>query len=661
MHDSPNQGPYFSKLPDISVLQGSNLSFNLSTSAYDPEGDILTYSVVNSSIAFLSIDNSNLQIEGIEKGTEQICIDVSDQRSSSTGCLRLFVEDNNESILKNNEVTNTTITLQMKVQFYDNSTNNWLDDNFTKNLEIRIGPGSSNLIKLSQIFDQWDPLESIYTQQSFTTGLFRVLIVATNDNQMLYDRNQNPIISTYNFSIVNPSEPIGIKQIPEQFILENEIPNTPMLNLIEFADTNIDYNSIRFEILNQTNPNLINCNISNISLFTCSTPTLDQVGSNNITLRVTDGIFDDTAEFSVTIIPLLDFDNISVSIICTPPFNLNCQWQTQPEDLGLYSTVVTAFFGNSSDLQEVFVRILPRDSDEDGIDDDEDACPLTLGRPEFQGCLVGDENLVELHVIDRIGTYCGGAGSCKNPIQGAEVRVFDRQNTTFQSNFTMNPSGTLYAEVFEANIARVGRCTTNLTGRCIAGENQTGVYLVITKYYDILTNKTIYTGKPKGFEDFNDTNGDQQGDLAFKDFQIIKVLNRDGSVDYKGGSKTVIVGSILEIIHPQYVVWEDNVTLYPFILTSDSNWTLDMCIQVPQGYEVVNGTCLQTIVANETKEVIFTVVEVGSPDPNIQITFQARHGRGPVQNRNVDIPGKRSRAYQHRRDQERNNQGGGPP
>jgi hypothetical protein len=192
-----------------------------------------------------------------------------------------------------------------------------------------------------------------------------------------------------------------------------------------------------------------------------------------------------------------------------------------------------------------------QDSDQDGIPDKEDACLTTPGRVEYQGCPVGDENLVELHVIDKPKIFCGGKGSCKVPIEGAEVRVFDRNDPDFQANFTKNPKGTQYPDIFEADIGRVGSCFTDTTGKCIAGEEAVGDYLVIVRFIDAETSKIIYTGKPKSPEDFEDTDGDGIGDLVSKDFQIIKVINKDGSIDFKAGSKTVITGSFLEVIHPQ--------------------------------------------------------------------------------------------------------------
>jgi hypothetical protein len=135
----------------------------------------------------------------------------------------------------------------------------------------------------------------------------------------------------------------------------------------------------------------------------------------------------------------------------------------------------------------------------------------------------------------------GGAGSCKMPVEGAEVRVFDRNDPTFRVTYGIKNLGSgIYDQVFWNDIGRVGACTTDASGFCIAGEEAVGDFLVIVKYTDGDLG-TVYTGKPKSPEDF-------VGGLASKEFQVIKVYKEDGSIQLSGGSKTVLSGSYLEII-----------------------------------------------------------------------------------------------------------------
>jgi hypothetical protein len=270
---------------------------------------------------------------------------------------------------------------------------------------------------------------------------------------------------------------------------------------------------------------------------------------------------------------------------------------------------------------------------------------------------VGDANYVVLHTVNqqKLETACpGGKGSCKVPIEEAEVRVFDRNlldGMTIQVDgedvtLTKNPNGSLYPDVYEhASAAQVGSCTTDANGFCIAGEETMGDYLVIVKYVDADLG-TVYTGKPKSPNDFDDG-------LATKHFQVIKVYKKKGGTQLGGGSKTVLDGSYLEIISPDYAVWEEGVTdyVYPYIFTSDSDWDVDLCAEVPWGYDIVGvydvdgnliatDHCVQTLIANETMVVAYEVVDYLSPKPRMKAKFKIKH-KGKVHKFDLETPGHR--------------------
>ncbi|MBP7937353.1 MAG: thrombospondin type 3 repeat-containing protein [Phycisphaerae bacterium] len=316
--------------------------------------------------------------------------------------------------------------------------------------------------------------------------------------------------------------------------------------------------------------------------------------------------------------------------------------------------VATDACGNPATCQQT-IEVVEADTDGDGVCDCEDACPSAAGRPEWQGCPVADLNVVELHIVDQAKRGdCGGAGSCKTPLAGAEVRVFDRNNAAFQAAYgTKSPKGEVYDDVFEADLGRIAECTTDAVGRCYAGETVMGDYLVIVKYLEPETGKTVYTGKPKSPSDFKDTNGDGIADLATKDFQIIKTIRKDGNIQIGGGSKTVVLGSYLEIIQPEYAVWDEGVNsyVYPFIFTSDSTWDIDVCAEVPAGYTIVgvyneNGQlvsstdCVQTVVANQTRVVAFEVLDLQSPPPHLKASFKIKHN-GKLHKLGLQTPGHR--------------------
>ncbi len=300
---------------------------------------------------------------------------------------------------------------------------------------------------------------------------------------------------------------------------------------------------------------------------------------------------------------------------------------------------------NAETVKSIVVRI-NKDSDGDGVYDNFDACPTTTG--PYQGCPVGDKNHVDLHIIDQAKRGdCNGAGSCKFPIEGATVKVFNRNDATFQSLYGgKNPSGTLYPTIYEGSAGWIGAnvplysllgysCKTNAAGDCTAGEAAVGDYLVIVKHVDPETNTKVYSGKPK-------SPGDFISGVATKEFQIIKTITKTGTIDFKGGSKTQFVGSLLEVVYPDYAIWQNSLEFYPFIFTSDSAWTADVCVMVPEGYKVVSpGECTQVFVAGETKEIVFEVTHVASPEPNVEVSLKAKAPSGKVTEQTLSISGVR--------------------
>jgi hypothetical protein len=309
------------------------------------------------------------------------------------------------------------------------------------------------------------------------------------------------------------------------------------------------------------------------------------------------------------------------------------------------------------------------DTDNDGVPNDLDNCPSTPGIQLYQGCPVGDKNIVDFHTVN-----IGGTTSTKVPLEGVQVRVFDRNNADFQTTVDAidglnpstagqkkNPNGSLYGLLFEADQGRVGQCVTGSDGICYAGENQVGDLLVIIKWYDAVTGKTVYVGRPKSPSDFTDTNNDGIVDLAVKDFQIIKVFKKGVFQEYRAGSKLVVTGSMLEVVAPDSAVWENGQSIYPFIFTSDSDWNVDVCTEVAQGYSIVgvydaegnlissNNNCLQTFVANETKVVAFEVKEVGSPEPTSKFTITTKH-KGKTKKQSITVNDLRKETFKQNLD-----------
>jgi len=328
-------------------------------------------------------------------------------------------------------------------------------------------------------------------------------------------------------------------------------------------------------------------------------------------------------------------------------------------------------------------RLVLKDKDADGVFDSRDVCPATPGLAERQGCLLGDLTKVKLQIVDQIKRGdCGfdsrgrAIPSCQRPLAGVLVKIFDRDDPAFIAAYGRDPRKTLLPTIFESGIGWLGNttplyrsqgasCITNSSGRCIAGDPKAGNFIVIAKYRDPETGSVAYSGKNKRVEDFDRTEDeDKEGDdkaedfqpkLAHKSLKVIKTLHKDGTIRLQGGAKSVVVGSMLEIVVPDYTVWANSNETYPFIFTSKENWTVNVCLQVPQGYSIfgvydaegkitTNASCTQEFVEGESKVALFELVETGPPEPDVAATITTTSPEGKVTTLTLGIPGQRTRA-----------------
>ena len=86
------------------------------------------------------------------------------------------------------------------------------------------------------------------------------------------------------------------------------------------------------------------------------------------------------------------------------------------------------------------VDVNPCGSNSGNVDVYDDGTLIKELTPGVTGYGIGSQTQetleVTLHTIDREKVVCGGSGSCKGPIGGAEVRVFDRFDPDFDALWT---------------------------------------------------------------------------------------------------------------------------------------------------------------------------------------------------------------------------------
>ena len=120
-------------------------------------------------------------------------------------------------------------------------------------------------------------------------------------------------------------------------------------------------------------------------------------------------------------------------------------------------------------LNDPTIRVqAPADSDHDRIFDkfdinrdgnfngarELDACPTVPGLVSMQGCKIGIESQIDLHIVDqaKVGACPDHSGSCKLPLSGAETRVLDQNNAKFKTAYGRNPKQSLYPTIFDGTV-----------------------------------------------------------------------------------------------------------------------------------------------------------------------------------------------------------------
>jgi parallel beta-helix repeat protein len=201
------------------------------------------------------------------------------------------------------------------------------------------------------------------------------------------------------------------------------------------------------------------------------------------------------------------------------------------------------------------------DSDGDGIPDDEDDCPDAAGPVDQNGCPYADETHVSMRIVDfqRSGV-CGHdkrgrtKWSCEVDLEAVMVRIYDREDEQFLETYGSWPSRRRLDDIFQEEIGLTGLCTTDGNGKCLVGDDNQGKFLVVAKYVDMSSHKTVYIGKFKdfrhhGYDCWWGWYPDDAGDDSFtpptkliKNLHINKLIQRNGKAYFLGKYMMVTEG-----------------------------------------------------------------------------------------------------------------------
>lgn len=174
------------------------------------------------------------------------------------------------------------------------------------------------------------------------------------------------------------------------------------------------------------------------------------------------------------------------------------------------------------------------------------------------------------------------------------------------------------------------RALTDETGEAFLGVMHGKEYIIIG-----VLNET--TDKHLGSSTDNIT----ENETVRKYLQLLEVPAKAKQIP---GKMKKVTGSELWIIEPEYIEWTSLTEYYPFVFETLDNWTTEVSVSPPEGYEPDHES-LSENVTNEVETVMFTITEVGSKPGETYVVYKVWHN-GKLQVIHSGIPAKETPAYQ---------------
>jgi hypothetical protein len=90
------------------------------------------------------------------------------------------------------------------------------------------------------------------------------------------------------------------------------------------------------------------------------------------------------------------------------------------------------------------------------------------------------------------------------------------------------------------------------------------------------------------------------------------------------GKTTKVKGSLLLITEPEYVEWDINHELYPFVFETIGDWTVTTSVNPPEGF-AADYRSLSANVNSKLESVQFTITDTGSHWEETEVTHKIKH------------------------------------
>ncbi len=259
----------------------------------------------------------------------------------------------------------------------------------------------------------------------------------------------------------------------------------------------------------------------------------------------------------------------------------------------------------------------------DGFDDNLDADLDTV--PDGCDICPGMPDRVTLQI--EATTHIVGSGkkpkTNKDPLDGVDVCIYDKSATSCALTVCGGTSHAQY-ECIATFCEPVDCCQTAANGTC-------SMQPLPADYVAVAFDPTFaLLPDPIG------ANVSASGCGDIKRVRLKQIIRADGK---KMSAKTIVLtGSDLEIIEPEFVLWDTEDQQYPFVFAAVGDWGVETTVLPPEGF-VTDYDALGTIVLTETTESVqFQITEIGSDLVPTPTTFVVNHnGVQRIVHSQVDI------------------------
>lgn len=229
-------------------------------------------------------------------------------------------------------------------------------------------------------------------------------------------------------------------------------------------------------------------------------------------------------------------------------------------------------------------------------------------------------NTIAVHAdTHTVGTGSKPAAS-KSPTVGLFLNLYDRSSGSCAADYSASWQN--YPDIVDNCVPLMTRVTDS-NGNANLGVLDFSDYVIIGA-----NGEDKHLGTPVTV------------DSTYTQKYLQQIIKADGKK--VAAKRTKYTGSEIEIVEPEYIIWNSTEEAYPYIMESQDSWGVEVSITPPEGYVADYDNLTET--TPEYKAVQFTVSEVGSVPDGTDVEMMLTDHKGKKQKHKSKTGIKLSRA-----------------